>query len=264
MDENPGDILARLEELRKYQDEQQQKLLQKQIAQREQLKKEQANLYGKLGFVSKNENDIEDMPAFSDSDESEHEYEGTNNEVLQTVVRDDSEEEASEIDSEQEDHELDESILIEFSKNRQNEDLYKVDPTKKQVPKKPFLKRGEGLKSRFKVDPNAFKLDNLPKYKFANLHKERMAKKNNKIQEKKTIEDKQTIQTQNSKLSKKKSNEVKKKAKGKLVLDLDAARSKKLVISNKPVVENKAEDPLNEWIKSNVNRSEPESTGECF
>lgn len=47
------------------------------------------------------------------------------------------------------------------------------DSPPKKVPTKPFLKRGEGLKARFKVDPNRFQLDNLPKYKYANLAKSR-------------------------------------------------------------------------------------------
>lgn len=36
-----------------------------------------------------------------------------------------------------------------------------------KITKRTFLKRGEGLKSRFGVHPDAFKLDNLPKYKYA-------------------------------------------------------------------------------------------------
>lgn len=35
------------------------------------------------------------------------------------------------------------------------------------VVKRPFLKRGEGLKNRFKISPDAFRLNNLPKYKYA-------------------------------------------------------------------------------------------------
>lgn len=38
---------------------------------------------------------------------------------------------------------------------------------KRDGTKKPFLKRGEGLTTRFKVNPDKFKLENLPKYKFA-------------------------------------------------------------------------------------------------
>ncbi|EDW85201.1 uncharacterized protein Dwil_GK14523 [Drosophila willistoni] len=40
----------------------------------------------------------------------------------------------------------------------------------KPQPKRPFLKRGEGLKQRFKISPDELRLDNLPRYKFANAH----------------------------------------------------------------------------------------------
>lgn len=40
--------------------------------------------------------------------------------------------------------------------------------SKRAVAKRPFLRRGEGLTTRFKVPPDAFNLKNLPKYKYAN------------------------------------------------------------------------------------------------
>lgn len=39
---------------------------------------------------------------------------------------------------------------------------------KRAVVKRPFLRKGEGLTTRFKVPPDAFNLKNLPKYKYAN------------------------------------------------------------------------------------------------
>lgn len=42
------------------------------------------------------------------------------------------------------------------------------------VDKKPFLKRNEGLKKRFNIDPASLRLHNLPKYKFATSHKSRI------------------------------------------------------------------------------------------
>lgn len=41
------------------------------------------------------------------------------------------------------------------------------DGENNKITKRTFLKRGEGLKSRFGVHPDAFKLENLPKYKYA-------------------------------------------------------------------------------------------------
>lgn len=50
------------------------------------------------------------------------------------------------------------------------------------VAKRPFLKRGEGLTNRFKMHPDRYKLQNLPKYKFmggttAKLSKRKSAEK---------------------------------------------------------------------------------------
>lgn len=50
-------------------------------------------------------------------------------------------------------------------------DLSRGDSTAQEIVKRPFLKRGEGLTNRFKVDPDRYKLHNLPKYKFANHRK---------------------------------------------------------------------------------------------
>lgn len=47
-----------------------------------------------------------------------------------------------------------------------NNDLSSAD-SNQQVPKRPFLKRGQGLTNRFKIHPDRYKLQNLPKYKFS-------------------------------------------------------------------------------------------------
>ena len=45
-----------------------------------------------------------------------------------------------------------------------------------QVPKKPYLKRGSGLTSRFRIPPDAFNLKKLPKYKYADRIRKNLAK----------------------------------------------------------------------------------------
>lgn len=40
-----------------------------------------------------------------------------------------------------------------------------------KVIKRSFLRRNQGLKARFKFDPDSFRLDNLPKYKFSTKHR---------------------------------------------------------------------------------------------
>lgn len=50
-----------------------------------------------------------------------------------------------------------------------NDDAERPEPEEPKCPavKRPFLRKGEGLTSRFKVPPDAFNLKNLPKYKYA-------------------------------------------------------------------------------------------------
>lgn len=52
-------------------------------------------------------------------------------------------------------------VESQFDNNSSN-----IDENNKII-KRAFLKRGEGLKSRFKIHPDKFKLENLPKYKYA-------------------------------------------------------------------------------------------------
>ncbi|XP_053693622.1 inner centromere protein A [Sabethes cyaneus] len=152
MSDSPRSILARLEQLKQWQEEQQRALLQKQIAQRELLSQEQQKMYAILGLGGKQSHPVES--------DGEREYELTN--MQQQLV------------AEQEEH----AYGSQSEEDSEDEPKPKPnnDESKPKVPPKPFLKRGEGLKARFKVDPNVFKLDNLPKYKYANLAKSRARK----------------------------------------------------------------------------------------
>lgn len=118
MSNSPESILTRLEELRKWQDEQQKLLFQRQSDQRKNLNIEQRKLYETLGLSQ----DIEISTPLKNLN--------LNNSSIK-----------------------DESSFIEDDE--------------KHIEKKVFLRRGEGLTSRFKVHPDTFKLNNLPKYKFA-------------------------------------------------------------------------------------------------
>ncbi|XP_036345576.1 centromere protein J-like, partial [Rhagoletis pomonella] len=62
-----------------------------------------------------------------------------------------------------------------------NDEVLEYNDTK---PKRPFLKRGEGIKQRYKISPESLRLNNLPRYKYAtthpkikNLHRRRLAPK---------------------------------------------------------------------------------------
>lgn len=120
MSNSPESILTRLEELRKWQDEQQKKLFQRQSDQRKNLNIEQRKLYESLGLSQ----DIE----------------------ISTPLK---------------------NLNLDNSCNNNNDESSFIEDDEKHIEKKPFLRRGEGLTSRFKVHPDTFKLKNLPKYKYA-------------------------------------------------------------------------------------------------
>lgn len=152
MSDSPRSILARLEQLKQWQEEQQRVLLQKQIAQRELLNQEQQKMYAILGINQTADQEASRMEDEVDSDVQE--YEETNMQRQLAL----------------------EHRTILHSDESDNEVHAERQEVKRKVPARPFLKRGEGLKARFKVDPNVFKLNNLPKYKYANHAKYRAQK----------------------------------------------------------------------------------------
>ncbi|XP_055695673.1 centromere protein J [Lutzomyia longipalpis] len=131
MDENelesPRKILGRLEKLRQWQEEQEKTLIEKQCKQRKLLAQEQDKLYKMLGHSQ-----------FPDAGSSEKG--GIDGEFIERLSGENMM-----------------SALI--AKSRQ--EVQKRSP----INKKPFLKRGEGLTSRFRVHPDHFNLKNIPKCK---------------------------------------------------------------------------------------------------
>lgn len=117
MSNSPESMLTRLEELRKWQDEQQKILFQRQSDQRKNLNLEQRKLYETLGLSQ----DIE----------------------ISTPLK---------------------NLNLNNSCNKDESSFIEDE---RQIEKKTFLKRGEGLTNRFKVHPDTFNLNNLPKYKYA-------------------------------------------------------------------------------------------------
>uniref|UniRef100_A0A182N5X7 Centromere protein J C-terminal domain-containing protein n=1 Tax=Anopheles dirus TaxID=7168 RepID=A0A182N5X7_9DIPT len=162
MADSPRNILARLAQLKHWQEEQQRVLLQKHLAQQQLLEREQQKMYAVLGLQTA-ENTVEEE-TYEDSG-SEPEYEETNLEAqlacerLQRVPGDD------------------ESTVFDSDTEQPTTEQQEALQRKTSIPKKRFLKRGEGLRARFKVDPDKFKLENLPKYKFANHNSERIKRK---------------------------------------------------------------------------------------
>ncbi|XP_050083937.1 centromere protein J [Anopheles aquasalis] len=185
MADSPRSILARLEQLKQWQEEQQRALLEKHSAQQQLLEREQQKMYQVLG-LQLNQHSMEgddDEEAYSEDDDTESEYEETNLEAQLAAERP--------IASSHNATGNYSAVLSQDAYPTAGEENLQ-SAVQKRVPKRPFLKRGEGLRSRFRVDPDKFKLDNLPKYKFANHNRDRMMRKGSgaKRESSKTEDDK--------------------------------------------------------------------------
>lgn len=154
MGQSPETIRMRLQELLKFQSEKQNLLLEKQNAQRELLKQEQQQLYemfglsaSKLSISDLSSNNITNSPSairIPETKQSRNEASCRKNLSITAFQSAPAVVPVSPLDS---------------SKNDNNQT------------KRPFLKRNQGLTSRFKIDPSALRLENLPKYKFAGSHR---------------------------------------------------------------------------------------------
>lgn len=145
MAQSPETIRMRLEELLKFQCEKQNLLLEKQNTQRELLKQEQHQLYEMFG-LSVSKLSISDLSSSSiiNSPSAIPKKEQVRNEVSCRKN-------------------LTESVVVP---------TFALDSSKNNNQnKRPFLKRNQGLTSRFKIDPSALRLENLPKYKYAGSHR---------------------------------------------------------------------------------------------
>ncbi|KAM8706716.1 hypothetical protein ACLKA7_010906 [Drosophila subpalustris] len=154
----PQDITTRLAALNRWQEEQKRLLEERQNNQRLMLGLEQRNMYQMLGLLHK------ELDPMDDSDASEKD-----DQMSIEMPRHADFEEQEEVEIEHRGLEL-----SEIPANQTSPRLAK--------PKRPFLRRGEGLKQRFKVDPDKLRLDNLPRYKFANAHPQYRAPAPGKLQ----------------------------------------------------------------------------------
>ncbi|KAH8406931.1 hypothetical protein KR222_000366 [Zaprionus bogoriensis] len=153
------DITTRLAALNRWQEEQKRLLEERQNKQRLMLGLEQRNMYQMLGLLHK------DLNALDES-------------ILDVSVPDNQTAESEQIQmprqtnnqhgQQQQDHQEIEQEALELTELADAGAEHSAPASAK--PKRPFLRRGEGLKQRFRVDPEKLRLDNLPRYKFANAH----------------------------------------------------------------------------------------------
>ncbi|KAH8369182.1 hypothetical protein KR009_003623 [Drosophila setifemur] len=132
-------ITKRLAALNRWQDEQKRLLAERQNNQRVLLGLEQRNMYKTLGLLHK------EVESLENSVEEEEGHEDQENSIQMPRL-------------------MQERELDELEKT--------LDAREQGKPKRPFLRRGEGLKQRFKINPDALRLENLPRYKYANAHPE--------------------------------------------------------------------------------------------
>ncbi|KAI8129076.1 hypothetical protein FF38_04604 [Lucilia cuprina] len=218
-----ADIVKRLEELNKWQEEQKKLLEARQTMQRQMLGLEQQNMYQMLGLQSDQEISVvqdvqrnvreEDLAANEQEPLEDYEDQSTE-ESLQNSQQEGEEE----TDNDYHEKDFEPHSYKTLTSGYETEQGLELHLSK---PKKPFLKRGEGLKQRFKIDPNEFRLNNLPKYKYANAHPSLRLKPSNSFKRPKVINTKST-----------KANELT-KANSPLTLDVQEQRFQNLLISSK-------------------------------
>lgn len=167
-DENA--IFARLNELRQWQESQRQILANSQLDQQKLLQLEKQKLYDLFGLDASIDNaneDKDDECSSNDFDYTEGRKLGESNaeNISPNIIMDRSIERSK--------LELQSPSISQLNKIIKN--MAVRSPAEKRpdgesnanIVKWPFLKRGEGLKNRFKISPDAFRLNNLPKYKYA-------------------------------------------------------------------------------------------------
>lgn len=178
--DSDGQLFEQINQLREWRELQQQKLMDNQLTQQQLLNLEKEKLYGLLGLSMTSEpldSDeaeiaenyrIEDCSASEDS-ETEAVYQVNEHEMSEeSDDDDDAETPRTEIEMPLSKKQQPMSPPLPKPKPPAAVDEYKQNSVSNDIPKRPFLKRGEGLTTRFKVSPDTYRLDNLPRYKYAN------------------------------------------------------------------------------------------------
>lgn len=173
IDENV--ILTQLNQLREWQESQRKTLLEQQLEQQKMLELEKQKLYNLFG-LSANESDLRNDGVCSS--ESSYFLPCIPNPNVRSSNVNDTPKQLSYTNAKLHDEkplELHSPSMNQLQKIIENiairspkRDKIPIEPTTvDETPKRPFLKRGEGLKNRFNISPDAFRLDKLPKYKYA-------------------------------------------------------------------------------------------------
>lgn len=166
-------VLMQLEKLKIWQKMQHEKLINQQLSQREVLRREKQMWYELFGLNMSNE--INDSQKGDEGNGENDAYSSSEPITVEErpIQTNNSLESNRKINDKPEQIIL-KSPPIKLSLDKIVENMsvrpmnaHETSSTNENVVKRPFLKRGEGLKNRFKIEPDALRLNNLPKYKFA-------------------------------------------------------------------------------------------------
>ncbi|KAL9895916.1 spindle assembly abnormal 4 isoform 1-T2 [Glossina fuscipes fuscipes] len=182
--EKQCNIVKRLEELNKWQEEQKRLLEERQNRQRQILGIEQQTMYEMLGLCGENTagDPLDNRNSKEELQQKQHKQQNSQESMENMPIKEDADsadyEDVEDFIGEytEEDFEECKDVLETEDKLPDINSLNYMNPAYANAfkepfkAKKPYLKRGEGLKQRFKIDPNELRLNNLPRYKYANAH----------------------------------------------------------------------------------------------
>lgn len=161
-DEN--EILNRLNNLRKWQEEQRLMLVENQLDQQKMLQLEKQKIYDLFGLHLPYDETTSEL---DDKNNSFDPHESLHNRSDKHVITPTGHLKSNDCKKIESSSTPIQQIIKSFSDRKTELEYEKNKCNIENVKKRPFLKRGDGLKARFKIAPDTFRLNNLPKYKFS-------------------------------------------------------------------------------------------------
>lgn len=211
--------------------------------QRALLTREQIKMYEMLGLSVSNYTEVSTGPVDIES-ENENEFEEIIEEDADdAILSSDESVHVSNYNNE----------LVTKDTSPINNDEFQGEMSEQQV-KRPYLKRGTGLTTRFRIPPDAFNLKKLPRYKYADRIKESLAR-NGHVKER--------AQPKVSEAPKPKVESVGKKQTSPPVEQQESTKhltppNVALKLTNEPVIAPVPEPPIEEWFNSRLKEKQPE------
>lgn len=263
MDSKQDELVAKLEGLKKYQDEQENVLKvslfilttngyfgkmqniyfkANRINQQALLTREQVQMYEMLGLSVSNYTEVSAEPVNIES-ENENEFEEIFEEDPDDAIL--SSDESFHVSNYN-----NELVTKDTSPIIDNE---LQDETEEQQIKRPFLKRGAGLQTRFRIPPDAFNLKKLPRYKYADRIKKTLGR-NGQVRMKEVEKETEVPRKKEPVKKKQTSPPVKQQESTELIQPTNIA----FKIPNEEILPPVSEPPIEEWFNSRVKEKQPE------